>query len=141
MPPAPARNARRLIPSFLAALSASSLVRASTRFCSWVWGMGIHSPFDTIWVGIGDGKGSASALAHFASCASLSHVSTLRSSRAMLDSPFLGLCGNTVCEAETAGRVRGAGEVEGRRARADLTRLMGDTATGPGDHPSAGTTP
>ena len=48
MPPVLARNFRRLMPSFLAAPSASSFVRASTRCCSRVCGIGIHSPFDTI---------------------------------------------------------------------------------------------
>ena len=47
MPPVVAMNFRRLMPSFLAARSASSFVRASTRCCSCVCGMGIHSPFDT----------------------------------------------------------------------------------------------
>src|SRR6266542_3919917 len=86
---------------------------------------------------MGDGKGSASALAHFASCASLIHVSTLRSSRDMVDSPFLGLCGTALCEAETATKMRGPERSTGWRARADLTRALGETATGAGDHPIA----
>src|SRR2546425_5787455 len=78
MPPAPARNARRLIPSFLAAPSASCLARASTLCWSSVWGMGMYSPFDTSWVGIGENGSAASALAHLAS-RSEEHTSELQS--------------------------------------------------------------
>jgi len=47
IPPVVAMNCLRLIPSFLAAVSAISFVRTSMRCCCWVCGIGIHSPFDT----------------------------------------------------------------------------------------------
>src|SRR5262245_33410167 len=79
VPPVPARNCRRLRPSFLAAPSASSSVRASTRFCFSVWGGGMYSPFETIWVGIGIPYASvSSAGVHCASCSSLSQASSSR---------------------------------------------------------------
>src|SRR5207249_2106891 len=56
---------------------------------------------------MGDGEGSRSALVHFASCASLSQVSLLRSSSCdMLCTPFLGLRGSERYGADTAARVR-----------------------------------
>ncbi len=53
-PPVPRRNWRRLIPSFLAAESPSSLIRYSTCCCCFVWGCGMYSPLETILVGTGD---------------------------------------------------------------------------------------
>src|SRR6266508_3195406 len=39
----------------------------------------MYSPFETIWVGIGDAKSSASSAgAHLASCSSLNHASSSR---------------------------------------------------------------
>jgi len=67
IPPVPARNCRRLIPSFLAAESAISLIRCSTCFCWSVCGWGMYSPLETIRVGTGDWKSSVSAGAHRAS--------------------------------------------------------------------------
>ena len=77
-PPVPARNFRRLIPSFFDAESASSLIRASTRFCFSVCGHGMYSPFETIRVGTGEQNGSVSAGAQRASCSSLSQASSSR---------------------------------------------------------------
>ena len=36
-------------------------MRASTRSCSRVWGSGLNSPLETIWVGTGDAKAAVSA--------------------------------------------------------------------------------
>ena len=88
MPPDWERNARRLIPSFLEASSASSLIRCSTCFCCWVCGSGMYSPFDTICVGIGERKFSStisSAGVTFVSCSSLNHESASRESGAHFD--------------------------------------------------------
>ena len=77
MPPLEPRKRRRLIPSFFAAPSASSFIRASTFFCVWLCGGGMYSPFETTRVGTGDGKSASSASyarVHFASCSSLSKV-------------------------------------------------------------------
>ena len=74
MPPVLVRNRRRSMPSFLLAGSASSWIRASTRFCFSVCGTGMYSPFETIRVGTGDGNGSpSSARAHLAICSSSSN--------------------------------------------------------------------
>jgi hypothetical protein len=54
-------NCRRLKPSRLPFTSASSLIRASTRFCVVLYGGGRYSPFDTIWVGIGVAADASSA--------------------------------------------------------------------------------
>ena len=125
MPPVVAMNFRRLIPSFLAARSASSLVRASMRCCSWVCGIGSHSPFDTTCAGMGEGKGSTSALVHFASCASLSQVSLLRSSSCdILSTPFLSLCGSK--KGDRGRRCRRRTRRNGRGA----ARALGGSRTG-----------
>src|SRR2546422_4641907 len=65
---------------------------------------------------MGDGNSSVSALAHFASCASVSHESSLRPSSDIAHSPFLGLCGGRKGTERTiiAARVHD-GVVEGRR--------------------------
>src|SRR6516162_4605349 len=73
MPPEPARNWRRLMPSFLLASSASSSSRASTRFCWSVCGAGMYSPFEIIRVGTGERTGSAtSARWHLLTCSASS---------------------------------------------------------------------
>src|SRR6266852_3317404 len=76
-PPPEARKWRRLMPSFLAAVSANSLIRASTLFWVLLCGGGMYSPFETTRVGIGDGQSASSASyarVHLASCSSLSSV-------------------------------------------------------------------
>src|SRR5947208_585813 len=73
------RQAHRQIPSLWAAASASCVARASPGGWPSVWEMGIYPPFDTSGARIGENGSAASALAHLASCASLSHVSSLRS--------------------------------------------------------------
>src|SRR5436190_17566073 len=60
MPPEPARKSRRLTPSFFAASSAISLIRASTCFCFSLCGFGRYSPLETFWVGIGEQNSSDS---------------------------------------------------------------------------------
>src|SRR6516164_4671648 len=73
MPPEPARNWRRLMPSFLLASSASSSSRASTRFCWSVCGAGMYSPLEIIRIGTGERSGSAtSARSHLATCSASS---------------------------------------------------------------------
>src|SRR2546425_13290547 len=72
---------------------------------------------------MGDGNGSASALAHFASCASLSHVSSLRSSPDMFDTPFLGLCGTK--DVRGGNRRQSASAEEIASAAHDLIRPRG----------------
>src|SRR5882762_2930610 len=69
---------------------------------------------------MGDGDNSVSALAHFASCASVSHVSSLRPSSDIVHSPFLGLCGTDDVRDEDRRKSGGAnpeGAARGRRAR------------------------
>src|SRR5438128_8431964 len=61
IPPEVVRKRRREIPSFLLADSASSLMRSSLCFCFLVCGTGMYSPFETLRVGIGDRKVSASS--------------------------------------------------------------------------------
>src|ERR1700683_5195439 len=77
-PPVPMRNLRRLVPSLLAASSASSLTRYSTCFWSSVCGCAMDSPLETIRVGTGATNGSVSAGATRLCCASLSHESSSR---------------------------------------------------------------
>src|SRR5262245_25467991 len=73
MPPEPDRNCRRLMPSLWLASSARSSTRASTRFCSSVWGAGMYSPLEIIRVGTGERRGSAtSARSHLATCSTSS---------------------------------------------------------------------
>ena len=96
VPPVVLRKDRRLIPSFLAAKSASSLIRASTCFCFSVCGNGMYSPLETICVGTGERSLSASsARAQRASCSSLNQLSASRvpGAKASLpsDSDFLGV--------------------------------------------------
>src|SRR5437762_14268878 len=77
MPPEVARNLRRLIPSFLEAESASSLIRSSTCFCCLVCGFGRYSPLDTFRVGIGERQSSGStsyARVHLANSSGVIHV-------------------------------------------------------------------
>src|SRR5207248_9066297 len=77
IPPELAKNSRRLTPSFFAAPSASSLIRASTCCCFSVCGFGRYSPFDTFWVGIGEQNSSDStsyAREHLASSSGDIHV-------------------------------------------------------------------
>ncbi len=82
MPPVPARNCRRLILSLRLAWSAISFTRASTFFWSSVCGIGMCSPFDTIWVGIGEwNRLASSARVSLESCSSLSQTSASRSPR------------------------------------------------------------
>src|SRR5882672_831687 len=61
MPDAVVRNCRRDIPCFFASSPPSSLIRASTRRCLSVWGAGMNSSLETLWVGIGPGKDEVSA--------------------------------------------------------------------------------
>src|SRR5580704_3452131 len=77
-PPVPMRNLRRVVPSRLAASSASSLTLYSTCFWSSVCGCGMYSPLETIRVGTGATNGSVSAGATRLCCASLSHESSSR---------------------------------------------------------------
>src|SRR2546428_9900362 len=87
---------------------------------------------------MGDGEGSRSALVHFASCASLSQVSLLRSSSCdMLCTPFLGLRGSERYGADTAARVRDG--APGGGARADPTGI--DTSGQRSDRPCDATAP
>src|SRR5580693_2651903 len=72
------RNRRRVVPSRLAASSASSLTLYSTCFWSSVCGCGMYSPLETIRVGTGATNGSVSAGATRLCCASLSHESSSR---------------------------------------------------------------
>jgi len=78
-PPVVVRNLRRDMPSRFAACSESAARRASTSFCLSVWPIGMYSPFDTIWVGIGECTRSAwSAGASRSSWASLNQASSSR---------------------------------------------------------------
>ena len=69
------------------------------------------------------------------SCASLSHVSSLRSSRDIFDTPFLGRCSTKDVRSGNRGERARIGDVEGRRARLTLTRVICETTTGPAYHP------
>ena len=71
MPALDARNWRRFIPCRGPRSSASSLMRASTRCCSRVWGSGLNSPLETIWVGTGEANAATSAGAVRVSSSSL----------------------------------------------------------------------
>src|SRR5207245_3899953 len=61
MPDAVVRNCRRDIPCFFASSPPRSLIRASTRRCLSVWGAGMNSSLETLWVGMGPGKDDVSA--------------------------------------------------------------------------------
>src|SRR5713101_64412 len=79
IPPELPRNFRRLMPSFLETEAASSLIRYSTSFCFSVCGFGRYSPFETICVGIGPFRSSASsARSRPSSCSSLNRESSSR---------------------------------------------------------------
>jgi len=79
MPPELARNLRRLMPSFFETVAAYSLMRASTSFCLSVCGLGRYSPLETICVGMGERRSSASsARCRPSSWSSLNHESSSR---------------------------------------------------------------
>ena len=71
MPEALARNCRRVSPCLLASSPPSSLMRASSRRCFAVWGAGMNSSLETLWVGTGPGNAAVSAGASALSSASL----------------------------------------------------------------------
>ena len=71
MPALEARNRRRSMPCRGPRPSAISLMRASPRCCSRVWGSGTNSPLETIWVGTGEAKAATSAGAVRVSSSSL----------------------------------------------------------------------
>src|SRR6185503_9149229 len=74
MPQLVCRNCLRLKPRCLPFRSASSLIRASTFFCTALCGGGRYSPLETIWVGIGVAADAASAPATRRCSLSLSQV-------------------------------------------------------------------
>ena len=74
MPEALARNCRLVTPCFLASSPPSSLMRASSRRCFAVWGAGMNSSLETLWVGTGPGNAAVSAGASALSSASVSSL-------------------------------------------------------------------
>src|SRR5215475_6242253 len=74
MPQLVCRNCLRLKPRCVPFTSASSLIRASTFFCTALCGGGRYSPLETIWVGIGVAADAASAPATRRCSRSLSQV-------------------------------------------------------------------